>query len=175
MPTTPIARPPRKLHQGHFAFMRALVQGLDERSAWNRYLAQEGEATDLRLVNSTIARIRGEFAAAARREHKPGTARLVLMNTAQLAEDVVVPVAVAHRPAPTLDEFIAEADMDGFSEHEQIEAYQARYGDAQPPQQRARQQRKARLIQQQLTALDWLERLVTQAPAAGDAGEPKQA
>ena len=86
MPATLIARTPRKLHQGHFAFMRALVQGLDERSAWSRYLAQEGDATDLRLVNSTIARIRGEFAAAARREHKPGTARLVLMNTAQLAE-----------------------------------------------------------------------------------------
>ena len=167
----PIHRTPRKLHKGHFAFMRALVQGLDERAAWNRYLAQEGDATDLRLVNSTIARIRGDFAAAARREHKPGTARLVLMNTALLADDVIVPVAVAQRPAPSLDEFIAEAGMDGFSEDEQIEAYQARYGSEEPPSQRARLQRKARLIQQQLTALDWLERLVTQAPAAGDGVE----
>lgn len=54
MPTIPIHRTPRKLHQGHFAFMRALVQGLDERAAWNRYLAQEGDATDLRLVNSQL-------------------------------------------------------------------------------------------------------------------------
>jgi hypothetical protein len=30
---------PRKLHSGHFASMRALAQGLDERASWNRYLS----------------------------------------------------------------------------------------------------------------------------------------
>ena len=29
-------RPDRKLHRGHFAFMRALAQGLDERASWDR-------------------------------------------------------------------------------------------------------------------------------------------
>jgi hypothetical protein len=56
--------PPRKLHRGHFAFMRALAQGIDERTAWDRYLRLEGEHTDLRVVRRTIAWIRDEFAAA---------------------------------------------------------------------------------------------------------------
>ncbi|MDM0032204.1 hypothetical protein QTI33_08660 [Variovorax sp. J22P271] len=56
----------RKLHSGHFAFMRAVAQGLDARSAWDRYLRLEGEHVDTRKVNSTIAWIRSEFAAAAR-------------------------------------------------------------------------------------------------------------
>jgi hypothetical protein len=28
----------RKLHIGHFAFMRALIQGADSKTAWQRYL-----------------------------------------------------------------------------------------------------------------------------------------
>lgn len=62
----------RKLHVGHFAFMRAVVQGIDPRASWDRYLRVEGEGTDKRLVRSTIAWIRDEFAAAARREERPG-------------------------------------------------------------------------------------------------------
>ena len=58
----------RKLHVGHFAFMRAVVQGIDTRASWDRYLKLEGEGTDQRLVRSTIAWIRDEFAAAAQRE-----------------------------------------------------------------------------------------------------------
>ena len=36
----------RKLHVGHFAFMRSVVQGLDPRHSWARYLQLEGEASD---------------------------------------------------------------------------------------------------------------------------------
>jgi hypothetical protein len=75
--------PPRKLHRGHFAFMRALAQGIDERTSWDRYLRFEGEHTDLRVVRRTIAWIRDEFAAAARREQRPGTARLILLDPEQ--------------------------------------------------------------------------------------------
>ena len=77
--------PPRKLHRGHFAFMRALAQGLDERASWDRYLRLEGEHTDLRSVRRTIAWIRDEFASAARREQKPGTARLILLDPDRFA------------------------------------------------------------------------------------------
>ena len=38
----------RKLHVGHFAFMRSVVQGLDPRESWERYFRVEGEATDAR-------------------------------------------------------------------------------------------------------------------------------
>ena len=68
----------RKLHVGHFAFMRSVVQGLDPRESWERYFRVEGEATDARTVRATIAWIRDEFAAAAKRQDRYGTARLVL-------------------------------------------------------------------------------------------------
>lgn len=75
--------PQRKLHSGHFAFMRALTQGLDERASWNRYLSLEGKHTDLRQVRWTIAWIRDEFAAAARRERR--CVRLRFSSDAELA------------------------------------------------------------------------------------------
>ena len=53
--------------------MRAVVQGLDLRDSWDRYLRLEGEATDLRTVRSTVAWIREEFAAAAQREDRFST------------------------------------------------------------------------------------------------------
>ena len=36
----------RKLHVGHFAFMRSVVQGLDPRESWERYFRVEGKATE---------------------------------------------------------------------------------------------------------------------------------
>ncbi len=70
----------RKLHVGHFAFMRSVVQGLDPRDSWERYFRVEGEVTDQRAVRATIAWIREEFAAAAKREDRFGTARLVRLD-----------------------------------------------------------------------------------------------
>jgi len=71
-----VATAPRKFTSGHFAFMRAVVQGIDVRASWDRYLRTQGEHDDLRKVRSTIARMRTEFTAAARRHARPGTARL---------------------------------------------------------------------------------------------------
>lgn len=106
--------PPRKLHRGHFAFMRALAQGIDERTSWDRYLRLEGEHTDLRVVRRTIAWIRDEFAAAARREQRPGTARLILLDPEQFS---------AKAALPSLSDFAQAQGLEDFSEAEQIEAY----------------------------------------------------
>ena len=147
----------RKLSSGHFAFMRAVVQGLDVRASWERYLALEGVATDLRRVRSTIAWIRAEFAAAARRHAKPGTARLVLMDADQVTDDA---------PAlPSLAEFAVERGLEDFSEAEQQEAFVEAYGPGTDVERRSR---RARLIRRQLEALRWLERLVAQDPGAED-------
>lgn len=62
----------RTLHVGHFAFMRSVVQGLDPRASWERYFRVEREATDRRTVRATIACIRNEFAAAAKRQDRHG-------------------------------------------------------------------------------------------------------
>jgi hypothetical protein len=61
----------RKLLVGRFAFMRSVVQGLDLRDSWERYFRVEGELTDQRTVRATIAWIRDEFTAAAKRLGHP--------------------------------------------------------------------------------------------------------
>jgi site-specific recombinase XerD len=153
--------PPRKLHSGHFAFMRALAQGLDERASWDRYLRLEGEHSDLRTVRRTIAWIRDEFAAAAKREHKPGTARLILLDPERFESETA---------KPTLAEFAEALGMEDFSEAEQLEAYEA----AHPPSGRGGQggagqpSRRGRVIERQLEALRWLQDLVAQDPRPGD-------
>ncbi|SDC43456.1 Phage integrase protein [Variovorax sp. CF079] len=97
---------------------------------------------------------------AARREHRPGTARLILLD----------PDRFASAPAlPSLAEFAAVRGMEDFSEAEQIEAYEAAYpagggggrGDARPS-------RRARVIDHQLQALRWIEGLVVQDPRPSD-------
>ena len=145
----------RKLSSGHFAFMRAVVQGIDARASWDRYLAVEGDHLDLRRVKSTIAWIRQAFAAAATRHARPGTARLVLMDATQLEETVRL---------PSLAEFALERGLEDFSEAEQQEAYLDAYGAGGG----RRASRRARLIERQLEALHWLEQLVAQEPGAGD-------
>lgn len=153
---------PRKLHSGHFAFMRALAQGLDERASWDRYLRLEGEHADLRNVRRTIAWIRDEFAAAAMREQRPGTARLILLD----------PDRFADAPAqPSLADFATAQGLEDFSEAEQLEAY----GQAYPHLARggqgaatARRSRRARVVERQLEALRWLQGLVAQDPRPGD-------
>ena len=76
----------RKLHVGHFAFMRSVVQGLDPRQSWERYFRVEGEASDQRTVRATTLWIRDEFAAAAQRQDRYGTARLVRIDATRIAD-----------------------------------------------------------------------------------------
>ena len=169
------ATPPRKLHRGHFAFMRALAQGLDERSSWDRYLKLEGEHTDLRTVRRTIEWIRDAFAAAARREHKPGTARLILLDPDRFAADA---------SRPTLADFAEAHGLEEFSEADQQQAFEDAYpgagrggqgsdgggeGGGNPGRKAsASLSRRARVIACQLEALRWLQDLVAQDPRPGD-------
>ena len=144
----------RKLHVGHFAFMRAVVQGLDAGKSWERYLGVEGDDRS-RTVRATIQWIRDEFAAAAKRQSKPGTARLVLLDLQRLG---------APTPRlPSLADFALQSGLAEFSEAEQLEAFEAEFGDAS---RRAR--RRQRLIERQLEALRWLELLVAEPPRAWD-------
>lgn len=145
----------RKLHGGHFAFMRAVVQGVDVKASWDRYLRIEGEASDTRVVRSTIAWIRDEFAAAAQRESRFGVARLVRLDASRIGD--------AALQLPSLEDFAADRGLDDFSQAEQIAAYEAAYGNAT-----RRTRRRGRLVERQLEALRWLEGLVAQPPRAGD-------
>ncbi|BAL27310.1 site-specific integrase [Azoarcus sp. KH32C] len=146
----------RKLHRGHFAFMRAVVQGVDLRESWDRYIRLEGEHTDVRAVRSTIAWIRGEFAAAARRERRHGAARLVLIDATTVDNH--------DGDAPSLEEFAYARGLGEFSEADQLAAYAAEHGTAS-----GKQSRRGKLIERQLKALQWLESLVAEPPRSGDA------
>jgi len=151
----PVATRRRRLHAGHFAFMRAVVQGVEPQLAWDRYLRAEGQASDLRLVRSTVVWIRDEFAVACRREHRPGTARLVVLDASK------IPAPVEN--LPDLQAYAIDQGLEDESESVQIAAYEAAFGKAS---QRLR--RRGRLIDRQLQALQWLERLVAEPPRAGD-------
>ncbi|CAN5659788.1 hypothetical protein BH11PSE8_BH11PSE8_24380 [soil metagenome] len=146
----------RKLHSGHFAFMRALVQGVALTSAWERYLHAEWEGSDLRLVRGTVTWIRAEFAAAAQREQRPGTARLIRLDLSKIPDP--------GEPLSTLDAFAEEHGLGDESQAVQVAEFEAVYG-----RRSARLTRHGRLIARQLEALRWLEVLVAQPPRAGDA------
>ena len=145
----------RLLHVGHFAFMRSVVQGLDPRESWERYFLVEGEATDQRTVRATIAWIREEFSAAAKRQDRFGTARLVRIDATRIADPSL--------DLPSLEAFAEAHGLEDERQADQTEAYEATYGRAT---QRLR--RRAGLIARQLDALRWLEALVAQSPKAGD-------
>ena len=146
----------RHLSRDHFAFFRALLEGVSLEAVWDRYMSVEGQRTDLRLVPATVAWIRAELAAAAKREARPGTARLLRLDVQRL---------VADSPhLPSLAQFAEEEGLEDEREVEQIEAYEARYGKAT-----ARMRRRAALLHRQLAALRWLEQVAAQDPAAGDA------
>lgn len=150
----------RHLHHGHFAFMRAVVQGIDAQDSWDRYLRAEGEHREGRTVRRTIEWIRDAFAAAARQANRPGLARLILLEPAQLS-DVSAPL--------TLEDFAVLNGLEDFSQDEQIEAYQAAMASAPGTRDlRRRGSRRQRLVTKQLEALRWLEQHVAQAPAASD-------
>lgn len=135
--------------------MRAVLQGLDPADSWRRYLALHDTRVDLRLVKATIQWIRSEFAAAATRERRPGTARLVLLEATATPPN--------EPTLPSLEEFVVQAGLEDFSETEQIEAYQAQHGAVT-----TRQRRSRRLLKRQLEALGWLETLASRAPAPAD-------
>ena len=152
--------PLRHLHHGHFAFMRAVVQGIDAQDSWDRYMRAEGEHRDGRTVRRTITWIRDAFAAAAKQAKRPGLARLILLEANR------VPPAAA---PPSLEEFAALHGLEDFSEDEQLEAYQAAIALAPSTQAPGRREgRRQRLVVKQLEALRWLEQQVAKAPGAAD-------
>lgn len=146
----------RHLHHGHFAFMRAVVQGIDAQDSWDRYLRADGEHRDGRTVRRTIEWIRDAFAAAARQANRPGLARLILLEPERL-KDVSAP--------PSLEDFAALHGLEDFSQDEQIEAYQTAMASQGSGRRSGRRQR---LVAKQLEALRWLEQRAVQTPTAAD-------
>jgi site-specific recombinase XerD len=148
----------RKLHIGHFAFMRAYVQGLDLRDIWDRYLAVEGSRTDVRHVRRAVAWMRDAFAAAAHRHKRHAVARLVRIDVSKVRDRDGSPA-----PAPSLEDFAAEHGLEDFSFEDQLAYYQEAHGTGTQ-----KEKRSARLLRRQLEAIAWLERAAAEAPHPDD-------
>lgn len=141
--------------------MRAIAQGLDERVSWDRYLRMEGMVTDARVIRRTIKWIRDEFAAAAKRERKPGIARLVLIDTSRISTAPEV---------PDLAQFAEERGMEDFSESEVLDAYREAFPSTETgrPGRKSAATRRAHVVERQLQALHWLQSIAVRDPRPDD-------
>lgn len=121
----------RALGIHHFAFLRAWLQGLDLKWAWDRYVAFSESSSDLRHIE---ARRKEMLATLLRLGHQinltlpPERQITSLLNTLS-REPVIAPASVL----PSLDEFvqIQGLDPDAYSEAELLEVYEDHYASAQ--------------------------------------------
>jgi integrase len=134
----------------HFAFLRALAQGVPALEAARRYLAIEGVAEAHAAQRTVIDQVQ---ALARRRRVKHW--RLVGIEIR----------AAAPSPAPSLADWAASEGLDGWSEAEVLELYQQRFA-AEDPGSRRRAARNERLRAQRLQLLKDLE------TSAGDRAKP---
>ena len=163
MPTRPVdawtarSRPAKggRLTREHFRFVSGVLQGLDARALWERYLFAHG-AADLRRIRSASALLLDELGTLARRSGRPEIAALLRRRSAP---------AVAVLPALTLDEFSATLPADMHSEAELLSLWNEAHGEARSHRPT---QRRQRLIERQLDALRWLESLAVVAPQPAD-------
>ena len=138
----------RRLGPHHFAYLRAIAEGLDAGECAQRYLGtfhgHERRTAHHQLVDAVraIARRAGER-----------TWRLV---------GVTIKTSTQGAERPALQDFIDERGLDGWSEDEQLEMLEAAY-----PVDR-RSQRRDRLRQKQIDLLRRLERSEAQQPRPSD-------
>ena len=145
----------RKVGRHHLAFYRGWLQGLDLRDLADRYLET---GLDLRLAKSTLLWLRDTLSQAALRHGRRGEARLLRLHlTANHSQKA--------SPIPSLEDFRAERDPDGFyCESELIQLYLDTFPEARDKRARQRQ----RLIERQLAALVWIEQLLVTDPVPAD-------
>ncbi len=143
---------PSILQPSEFAFMRALLQGVDLQTSWRRYLGIDNRPGTAQEIKLAIDHIRHAFAVASMRHRRPGTARLVMMDFTNSD--------LGNAGHPPLADFVAEKKLDGFSEAEQFGLYEQHFG--------ARTRRRARLVARQLDALNWLQQVAQDLPLPQD-------
>lgn len=136
----PITR--QRLHRGHFAYFRGIVQGLAPRPLWERYLGDVGSAEDAPQVHRMSGWIRAELAAAAARGGDFARARLLRLDLAPPEDGLL----------PSLEEFAEAKGLTEFGEADQLEAYESAFGTAL-----TRQRRRTRMLARQLDAISELE------------------
>lgn len=145
----------RKVGRHHLALYRGWLQGLDLKALADRYLET---GLDLRLAKATLVWLRDTLSQAALRHGHRGEARLLRLHLAPGQHAKAL-------PCPSLDDFRAEHDPGGFYREEELIAL---YLDAFPEARDKRGRQRQRLIDRQLAALVWIERLLVTDPVPAD-------
>lgn len=147
---------PRRLGLHHLAVFRGHLDGLDLATLGERYL---DTGADLPKAKATLRWIRDALIAAARKE-RPGLVKLLRIPLAR--------IAAADVATPSLEDFQAEHDPQGYyDERELIEQFRRVYPVTDPVAAR-RARRNQRLRQRLREAVLWLEERVVQPPRPGD-------
>ena len=165
-------RPGLKIGYHHFALFRGSLDGLSLDVLGDRYLET---GTDLRQAKRTLAWVRDELIAAAKRFHREtgvtsaSFARLLRLKPEPLAPEDRIALA----EIPSLEDFQADYDPSGFySEAELIEEFEKRYGGSFNPGPTAAAMRKVerneRLRTRLRKAIDTLENWLATTPKPGD-------
>ena len=137
----------RRLGPHHFAYLRAVAEGLDLTDSARRYLGtqhgHEARAAHQEAVDAVraVARRKGDVAW-----------RLVGLRIQSLTD----------APRPALDDFVAAQGLEGFSESEVVQLY----AEAFPSDRKT--MRGQRLRERQLMLLRHLESLAAETPQASD-------
>lgn len=159
MATSPYGTPPatphaslyrRRLGPHHFAYLRAIAEGLERTDCARRYLGIEHGHEAVTAHRLVVDQVR----AAARRRGET-SARLIGLT-----------IRVSGTAQPSLEDFIAERGLDGWSEAEVTELYAECCGEVQGPDPKA--QRRERLRRRQIELLRSLESAVAEAPSPSD-------
>ena len=136
-----------RLGPHHFAHLRAVAEGIDLNESAQRYLGIEHGNEAITAHRQTVDQIR----ALARRR---GNSAWRLIGVQIRVQDTNM--------RPSLEDFIAESDLDGWSESEQLELY----GAAFPTEMKT--ERRDRLRRRQLELLRVLETSNAEQPKTQD-------
>lgn len=150
-----MSRVERKVGPHHLALYRGWLQGLDLKALADRYLET---GLDLRLAKATLSWLRDTLSQAALRHGRRGEARLLRLHLASAPQGKTL-------PCPSLDDFRSEHDPGGFYREEELIAL---YLDAFPEARDKRGRQRQRLMDRQLAALVWIERLLVTDPVPAD-------
>ncbi len=142
----------------HMAFYRGWLQGLPLREMADMYLDQD---IDLRVARSTLLWIRDALRKAALRNGRYGEARL--LRTRIAVRSLPEPDRHGLVPPPDIEAFREQVDPSGFHDSETLMGlYLERY-PADP-----KEERRHRLLQRQVDALNLLERMLVTRPQLDD-------
>ncbi|WP_232445194.1 phage integrase family protein [Burkholderia ubonensis] len=152
----------RRIGLQHLAFFRRYLEGLDLAELAVQYLEL---GRDARRAAATRSWLVISFVAAARKRQDFASARLLAIRPAVLAATAAGGAAAP--PAPSLEDFAATHNPDGFyTEKELLDLFAAQHAGANTDAGATlrRQQRNARLRARQMAALEALARLVVKDP-----------